>query len=68
MYDIISNVSYERVKRSLINQKDDFPNDDLVIILVGNKYDLHYERAVTTNEAMKLASMYQSVCTYPCCV
>ena len=63
MYDTTSSNSYERVKRLLRNMKDNFLND-VVIILMGNKWYLHHKRAVTTDEAKEFASMYQSVCIH----
>ena len=69
-YDITSSSSYEEVKCSLRHLRDIFPNYDIVIVLLGiiEDCELDFERAVTTDEAKEFASMYQSVCTYPCCV
>ena len=72
MYDITSSSSYKDVQCSLRHLKDIFPNYDTVIMLIGVKGYLHHERAVTTDEAMEFASMYQKcmyislLCIYPC--
>ncbi|KMZ61497.1 Ras-related protein RABA1i [Zostera marina] len=50
VYDITRRDSYENVKRWLTEVKK-YASTNVVIILVGNKADLHDLRAVTTEEA-----------------
>ncbi|KMZ69790.1 Ras-related protein RABA1i [Zostera marina] len=50
VYDITRRDSYENVKRWLTEVKK-YASANVVIILVGNKADLHDLRAVTTEEA-----------------
>lgn len=54
VYDITKRNSFENVSKWLQELKENVQND-LVITLVGNKCDLRHIRAVSTQEALKLA-------------
>jgi Ras-related protein Rab-11A len=51
-------VTYENVNRWLKELRDHADNN-IVIMLVGNKSDLRHLRAVPTEEAKQFAGMYQ---------
>lgn len=55
VYDITKRSTFDNVKKWLQELKENVEND-LVITLVGNKCDLRHIRAVSTQEALKLAA------------
>jgi hypothetical protein len=54
VYDITSQKSFQNVARWLAEVREN-ADSHLVIMLVGNKLDLHASRAVATNEATEFA-------------
>lgn len=56
MYDIAKHLTYENVERWLKELRDHADNN-IVIMLVGNKSDLRHLRAVPTDEAKAFAGM-----------
>eukprot|EP01038_Epipyxis_sp_PR26KG_P010212 gene10212-13740_t len=54
VYDISKHVTFENVERWLKELKD-HAEQNIVIMLVGNKSDLRHKRAVTTEDAMAFA-------------
>lgn len=54
MYDIAKHLTYENVERWLKELRDHADNN-IVIMLVGNKSDLRHLRAVPTDEARAFA-------------
>ena len=54
MYDIAKHLTYENVERWLKELRDHADNN-IVIMLVGNKSDLRHLRAVPTDEAKAFA-------------
>ena len=54
MYDIAKHLTYENVERWLRELRDHADNN-IVIMLVGNKSDLRHLRAVPTDEAKTFA-------------
>ena len=54
VYDISKHVTFENVERWLKELRDHADNN-IVIMLVGNKSDLRHLRAVSTDEAMACA-------------
>ena len=54
VYDIAKHLTYENVERWLKELKDHADNN-IVIMLVGNKSDLRHLRAVSTDEAKTFA-------------
>ena len=65
VYDIAKHLTYENVERWLKELRDHADNN-IVIMLVGNKSDLRHLRAVPTDEAKAFSGIYliiaQSVC------
>ena len=59
MYDIAKHGTYENVKRWLKELRD-HADQNIVIMLVGNKSDLKHLRAVPTDEAKAFSS--ESAC------
>ena len=57
MYDIAKHLTYENVERWLKELRDHADNN-IVIMLVGNKSDLRHLRAVPTDEAKAFAGIY----------
>lgn len=57
MYDIAKHLTYENVERWLKELRDHADNN-IVIMLVGNKSDLRHLRAVPTDEARAFAGTY----------
>ena len=60
MYDIAKHLTYENVERWLKELRDHADNN-IVIMLVGNKSDLRHLRAVPTDEARAFAGKSLSV-------
>ena len=58
MYDIAKHLTYENVERWLKELRDHADNN-IVIMLVGNKSDLRHLRAVPTDEAKAFAGEAQ---------
>ncbi|KAI6208575.1 hypothetical protein M3Y96_00129600 [Aphelenchoides besseyi] len=58
VYDIAKHMTYENVARWLRELRD-HADQNIVIMLVGNKSDLRHLRAVPTEEAMAYAEKYQ---------
>ena len=54
VYDISKHVTFENVERWLKELRD-HAEQNIVIMLVGNKSDLRHKRAVTTEDAMQFA-------------
>jgi GTPase SAR1 family protein len=54
VYDISKRITYENVPRWLKELRD-HADENIVIMLVGNKRDLRHMRAVTTDEAKEFA-------------
>lgn len=57
VYDIAKHATYENVTRWLKELRD-HADQNIVIMLVGNKSDLKHLRAVPTDEAKEFASMF----------
>lgn len=57
VYDIAKHLTYENVERWLKELRDHADNN-IVIMLVGNKSDLRHLRAVPTDEARAFAGLY----------
>jgi len=55
VYDITRRQSFNHL-RQWIKDLQDYTHPDIVIILVGNKTDLHYRRQVTTEEGQLFAT------------
>lgn len=66
VYDIAKHITYENVERWLKELRD-HADQNIVVMLVGNKSDLKHLRAVPTDEARAyagtLACIRFSVCT-----
>uniref|UniRef100_A0A665TKM5 Ras-related protein Rab-25 n=1 Tax=Echeneis naucrates TaxID=173247 RepID=A0A665TKM5_ECHNA len=60
VYDIAKHLTYENVERWLKELRDHADNN-IVIMLVGNKSDLRHLRAVPTDEARAFAEIYRIV-------
>lgn len=60
VYDIAKHLTYENVERWLKELRDHADNN-IVIMLVGNKSDLRHLRAVPTDEARAFAGQSMSV-------
>jgi len=56
VYDIAKHLTYENVERWLRELRD-HADDNIVIMLVGNKSDLRHLRAVPMDEAKAFAGM-----------
>lgn len=56
VYDIAKHLTYENVERWLKELRDHADNN-IVIMLVGNKSDLRHLRAVPTDEARAFAGL-----------
>ncbi|KAF9274920.1 Ras- protein Rab-11A [Mortierella alpina] len=56
VYDTVKRATFENVKRWLKEVRD-FADANVVIMLVGNKSDLRYLRAVSTDEAARFAEL-----------
>lgn len=59
VYDIAKHLTYENVERWLKELRDHADNN-IVIMLVGNKSDLRHLRAVPTDEARAFAGLYSA--------
>lgn len=57
MYDIAKHLTYENVERWLRELRD-HADQNIVIMLVGNKSDLRHLRAVPTDEAKNFAEQH----------
>nr|GLL16500.1 hypothetical protein SMAX5B_017674 [Ipomoea trifida] len=53
VYDVTCHVTFENVERWLVELRD--LTDNIVVMLVGNKADLHHLRAVSTEDAKAFA-------------
>nr|GMC46377.1 ras-related protein RABA1f [Ipomoea batatas] len=53
VYDVTRHVTFENVERWLVELRD--LTDNIVVMLVGNKVDLHQLRAVSTEDAKAFA-------------
>jgi Ras-related protein Rab-11A len=62
VYDIAKHATYENVTRWLKELRD-HADQNIVIMLVGNKSDLKHLRAVPTDEAKEFASMFSILCS-----
>ncbi|KAG7272127.1 hypothetical protein CRUP_021987 [Coryphaenoides rupestris] len=60
VYDIAKHLTYENVERWLKELRDHADNN-IVIMLVGNKSDLRHLRAVPTDEARAFSEIYRIV-------
>eukprot|EP00941_MAST-03F_sp_MAST-3F-sp1_P003297 g3297.t1 len=58
VYDISKHVTFENVERWLKELRD-HADQNIVILLVGNKSDMEHMRAVTTDEAKAFAEKHQ---------
>jgi len=58
LYDLSKHITYENVERWLRELRD-HANQDIVIMLVGNKSDLRHLRTVPTEEALAYAERNQ---------
>jgi len=56
VYDIAKHLTFENVERWLKELKDHADNN-IVIMLIGNKTDLRHLRAVSTDEAKAFAGL-----------
>jgi len=66
VYDIAKHLTYENVERWLRELRD-HADDNIVIMLVGNKSDLRHLRAVPADEAKAFAGQQLHVaCLIPC--
>ena len=55
MYDVTSRESFESVERSWLKEAMEyFPENDVIMMLVGNKIDLE-NRSVSTEEGERMA-------------
>ena len=63
VYDIAKHLTYENVERCLKELRDHADNN-IVIMLVGNKSDLRHLRAVPTDEAKAFAGKTEII---DCC-
>lgn len=66
MYDIAKHLTYENVERWLKELRDHADNN-IVIMLVGNKSDLRHLRAVPTDEARAFAGTAAERLLVQCC-
>lgn len=57
VYDLAKHVTYENVNVWLKELRDHADNN-IVVMLVGNKSDLRHLRAVSTEDAKKFAGIY----------
>lgn len=57
VYDLAKHVTYENVNVWLKELRDHADNN-IVVMLVGNKSDLRHLRAVSTEDAKKFAGKY----------
>ena len=55
VYDIAKHLTYENLEHRLKEVRE-HADDNVAILLVGNKYDLRHLREVPTHEAMEFAS------------
>jgi len=60
VYDIAKHLTYENVERWLRELRD-HADDNIVIMLVGNKSDLRHLRAVPMDEAKAFAGISQCI-------
>ncbi len=60
VYDIAKHLTYENIERWLKELRD-HADQNIVIMLVGNKSDLRHLRAVPTDEAKVFAGQYYTV-------
>lgn len=58
VYDITKRQTFDNVGKWMKEAKD-FTDDDVVLMLVGNKTDLRHLRAVSSSEARMFAGKYQ---------
>lgn len=65
MYDITKHMTYEHVFRWLKEVKD-FSNEEVVVMVVGNKTDLRHLRAVSTEEAKTMCGKLRKLITAAC--
>ena len=65
VYDIAKHLTYENVERWLRELRD-HADDNIVIMLVGNKSDLRHLRAVPMDEAKAFAGMMIEPLTVYC--
>jgi len=63
VYDIAKHLTYENVDRWLRELRD-HADDNIVIMLVGNKSDLRHLRAVPMDEAKAFAGTEQAEISY----
>eukprot|EP01123_Difflugia_compressa_P009206 TRINITY_DN2982_c0_g2_i1.p1 TRINITY_DN2982_c0_g2~~TRINITY_DN2982_c0_g2_i1.p1 ORF type:complete len:436 (-),score=108.53 TRINITY_DN2982_c0_g2_i1:13-1320(-) len=57
MYSIVDETSFKNVQR-WITDVQECTSEDCRLLLIGNKIDLDYERKVTIDEAVRLATQY----------
>lgn len=55
VYDICNRKSFDEVEEWISQIKDNADNDDIVLVLCGNKIDLENNRTVTKEEGQQLA-------------
>lgn len=68
VYDIAKHLTYENVERWLRELRD-HADQNIVIMLVGNKSDLRHLRAVPTEEAKNFAGrLFTYMITIPCLI
>jgi len=63
VYDIAKHLTYENVERWLRELRD-HADDNIVIMLVGNKSDLRHLRAVPMDEAKAFAGRFMAPVIY----
>lgn len=66
VYDIAKHLTYENAERWL-KELQDHADNNIVIMLVGNKSDLRHLRAVPTDEAKAFAGIFteKTLCVWP---
>lgn len=58
VYDVTKRDSYVRAEKWIRELKEKAPKD-IIVYLVGNKIDLVEQRAVSTEEGMELAEVFE---------
>ena len=58
VYDVTSEKSFDSIDGWIKNVKSEFKNENIVIVLLGNKCDLENERQITEKQGKKKAIDY----------
>ena len=58
VYDVTSEKSFDSIDGWIKNVKSEFKNENIVIVLLGNKWDLENERQITEKQGKKKAINY----------